>query len=250
MKFECSIDECGEEWLYFPALVLAQPCKVFSEDPNPDKFQWMCWQLRTAEKHFISARLLQTIILRLAANHVFTHKLSPSVRKYCCSVWVNGLSWRSTKGVDVAVQISDSSVVQVIGRSQAGSERLHRYVSTIVRDIIATTVQLSPQLKATSYIVHPYTPTLWANLQAPQPDSLYPVSSITHCISKGDDYVLSLPKEDDDHPQQMSLSKLFGWSPLPSTVQDMNFNEVSSSAGEWIQQIWSCLSYFNYLFGG
>ena len=234
---QLTIDEGGEGWLYFPALVLAQPCKVFPEDPDPDKFQWMCWQLRTAGKHFISAHLLQTIIFHLAANHVFTHKLSPSVRKYCCSVWVNGLSWRSTKGVDVAVQISDSSVVQVIGRSQAGSERLHRYMSTIVRDIIATTAQLSPQLKATSYIVHPYTPTLWANLQAPQPDSLYPVSSITHCISKGDDYVLSLPKEDDDHPQQMSLSKLFGWSPLPSAVQDMNFNEVSSSADEWIQQI-------------
>ena len=214
--------------------MLAQPCKVFSEDPNPDKFQWMCWQLRTAEKHFISARLLQTIILRLAANHVFTHKLSPSVRKYCCSVWVNGLSWRSTKGVDVAVQISDSSVVQVIGRSQAGSERLHRYVSTIVRDIIATTAQLSPQLKATSYIVHPYTHTLWANLQAPQPDSLYPVSSVTRCICDGDDHVLSLPKENGDHPQQMSLPKLFGWSPLPSAVQDKDFNKVSSSAGEWI----------------
>ena len=219
-----TIEKGREGWLYFPALVLAESCEVFPEDPDPDKFQWMSWQLRTAEKHFISARLLQTIILRLAANHVFTHELSPSVREHCCSVWVNGLSWRSTKGVDVAVQISDSSVVQVIGRSQAGSERLHRYVSTIVRDIIATTVQLSPQLKATSYIVHPYTPTLKANPKAPLPDSLYPVSSIIHCISKGDDHVLSLRKENGGHPQQMSLPKLFGWSPLPSIVQDMDFS--------------------------
>ena len=167
-------DRGREGWLYFPALVSAQPRKSFPEDPYPDQFQWMCWQLRTAEKHFVSAHLLQTIILRLAANHVFTHELSRSVREHCCSVWVNGLSWRSTKGVDVAVQISDdSSVVQVIGRSQEGSERLHQYTSIIVRDIIRTTVQLSPHLESTPYIVHPYMPTLWDSPQAAQPDSLY-----------------------------------------------------------------------------
>ena len=228
-------DRGREGWLYFPALVSAQPCKVFPEDPDPDQFQWMCWQLRTAEKHFISPHLLQTIILRLAANHVFTHELSPSVKQHCCSVWVNGLSWRSTKGVDVAVQISDSSVVQVIGQSQEGSETLHQYTSIIARDIIRTTVQLSPHLESTPYIVHPYTPTLWDSPQAAQPDSLYPVSSILSCIGNSDEYVLSLPREDGSYPQQISLLKLFGWSPSLSLVQDMAFRESSNSAGECMQ---------------
>ena len=229
-------DRGREGWLYFPALVSAQPRKSFPEDTAPDQFQWMCWQLRTAEKHFISPHLLQTIILRLAANHVFTHELSPSVREHCCSVWVNGLSWRSTKGVDVAVQISDdSSVVQVIGRSQEGSKRLHQYTSIIARDIIRTTVQLSPHLESTPYIVHPYTPTLWDSPQAAQPDSLYPVSSILRCIGNSDEYVLSLPREDGSYPQQISLLKLFGWSPSLSLVQDMAFREASNSAGECMQ---------------
>ena len=229
-------DRGREGWLYFPALVSAQSCKEFPEDPDPGQFQLMCWQLRTAEKHFISPHLLQTIILRLAANHVFTHELCPSVKQHCCSVWVNGLSWRSTKGVDVAVQISDdSSVVQVIGRSQEGSERLHQYTSIIARDIIKTTVQLSPHLESTPYIVHPYTPTLWDSPQAAQPDSLYPVSSILHCISNSDEYVLSLPREDGSYPQQISLLKLFGWSPSLSLVQDMAFREASNNAGECMQ---------------
>ena len=229
-------DRGREGWLYFPALVSAQPCKSFPKDPDPDQFQWMCWQLRTAEKHFVSPHLLQTIILRLAANHVFTHELSPSVREHCCSVWVNGISWRSTKGVDIAVQISDdNSVVQVIGRSQEGSKRLHQYTSIIARDIIRTTVQLSPHMDSIPYIVHPYTPTLWANPQAAQPDSLYPVSSILHCISNSDEYVLSLPREDGSYPQQISLLKLFGWSPSLSLVQDMAFREASNSAGECMQ---------------
>ena len=181
---QLTIDEREEGWLYFPALVSAQPCKVFPEDPGPDQFQWMCWQLRTAEKHFISAHLLQTIILRLAANYVFIQEPSPSVREHSCNVWKNGLSWCSTNGVNVSVQICDSSVVQVIGCSKVGSDRLQKYTAAIVQDVIKTVTQLSLKLKATPYIVHPCTPTLWEDpVRAPKRDSLYLVSTITRCIS-------------------------------------------------------------------
>ena len=80
----------GEGWLYFPALVSAQPPELFPKDADPHHLQWVCWQLRTEEKHLISAHLLQSIILRLAANHVFAHEL-PNVTEHCCSVWTNGL---------------------------------------------------------------------------------------------------------------------------------------------------------------
>ena len=217
----------GERCLYFPALVSAKPCELFPKDPRPQNFQWVCWQLRTEEKHFISAHLLQSIILRLAANHVFTHKL-PSVKERC-SVWVNGLSWRSTKGVDVAVQISNSSVVQVVGRSKAGPEKLHRYLSTIVQDVIKTTTQLSPKLKATSYIVHPSTPAMLEDTKACPLDSLYPVSGIVHCISDGDDHVLSR-QHVGRLPNQTSLTELFGgWSPSLSVVKDMDFKKEPQS---------------------
>ena len=232
----------GEGWLYFPALVSAQPPEVFPEDPDPHHLQWVCWQLRTTGKHFISTHLLQTIILRLAANHVFTHELSPSVREHCCSVWVNGLSWRSIKGVDVAVQISNSSVVQVVGRSKAGPEKLHQYMSTIVRDVNRTAAQLSPKLEATSYIIYPYTPAMWEDAKAPPPDSLYPVSSIVHSISVGCDYVLSRPRQPGHLPHQRSLTELFGgWSPSLSVVQDMNLKREPQS-GEYVFPLPVCLT--------
>ena len=214
----------GEGWLYFPALVSAKPPEIFPKVPDSHHLQWVCWQLRAADKHFISAHLLQTIILRLAANHVFTHELSPSVREHCCCVWVNGLSWMSTKDVDIAVQISDSSVVQIVGRSKAGPEKLHQYMSTIVSDVIKTTAQLSPKLEATSYIVHLYTPTLWDSAKVTPPDSLYPVSSIIRCISDGGSRVLSRTRQGVGHPHQTYLTELFGgWSPSLSVVQDMDF---------------------------
>ena len=214
----------GEGWLYFPALVSAQPPELFPKDTNPHRLQWVCWQLRTEEKHLISAHLLQSIILHLASNHVFAHELA-SVREHCCSVWMNGLSWRSTKGVDIAVHVSDCSVVQVVGHSKAAPEKLLRYMSTIVRDVIKMTTQLSPKLKATSYIVHPYTPAMLEDTKAPPLDSLYPVSSIVHCISNGDDHVLS--RQQVGHlPNQMSLTELFGgWCPSLSVVQDMGFQK-------------------------
>ena len=235
-----TMKDAGERWLYFPALVSVQPLEVFPNVPEPHHLQWVCWQLRTAGKHFISAHLLQTIILRLAANYVFTHELSPSVREHCCSVWVNGLSWRSINGVDIAVQISDSSVVQVVGCSKAGPEKLHQYMSTIVRDVIKTTAQLSPKLEATSYIVHPYTPAMWEDAKAPPPGSLYPVSSIVSCISHRDDHVLSLPRQTGHLPHQTRLTELFGgWSPPLSVVQDMDFKREPQS-GECVSS--PCLS--------
>ena len=218
----------GEGWLYFPALVSAQPPELFPKDTNPHQLQWVCWQLRTEEKHLISAHLLQSIILRLASNHVFTREL-PSVREHCCSVWTNGISWRSTKGVDIAVQINDSRVVQVVGRSKTGPEKLLLCMSAIVQDVIKTTTQLSPMLKATPYIVHPYTPAMLEATKASPPDSLYPVSSIIHCINDGDDHILS--RQQVGHlPNQLSLSELFGgWSPSPSVVQDMDFKREPQS---------------------
>ena len=228
---QLTIDEGGEGWLYFPALVLAESCEVFSEDPDPDKFQWMCWQLRTAEKHFISAHLLQTVILHLAANHVYMHKLSPTVKQHCCSVWVNGISWSSTKGVDVAVQISKDSVFQVVGCSKAGHERLQEYTVAIVRDVIKTITQLSPKLEATPYIVHPYTPPVRKEPKPPQPkppqpNTVYPVSSVIDCISNDDDHVLSLSPSTSSIP----IGQLFGGQPPPlSTVQDLMYPRVAQN---------------------
>ena len=236
-----------EGWLYFPALVSAQPPEIFPEDPDSHHLHWVCWQLRTADKHFISAHLLQTIILHLAANHVFTHKLSPSVREYCCSVWVNGLSWMSTKGVDVAVQINDSSVVQVVGRTKAGPENLYQYMSTIVSDVIKTIAQLSPKLEATSYIVHPYTPAMWESAKAPPLDSLYPVSSIVDSISDGGSRVFSRTRQTGRLPHQTSITELFGgWSPPLSVVQEMDLKR-EEQRGVCVFPLCACLREFLHI---
>ena len=218
---ELTRDKGEEGWLCFPALVSAQPTpEVFLEDPDPEQFQWMCWQLRANNKHFFFARLLHTIILRLAAKHVSIQEPFPGVREHCCSIWVNGIFWSSTKGVDIAVQICDCSVVQVLGLSKAGPRRLQEYMAAIVQDVTKTIDQLSPKLNATPYIVHPCTPRLLVDSKSPQPDSLYLVSSINECITRGDGYVLSRSRNTSSVP----VFCLFGGEvPSLSTVQALKY---------------------------
>jgi len=132
-------------------------------------------------------------------------------------------------------------VVQVVGRTKKGPEKLYQYMSAIVSDVIKTTAQLSSELEATAYIVHPYTPAMWECAKAPPPDSLYPVSSI-HSISDGEDLVLSLPRQTGRHPCKMSLIELFGgWSPPLSIVQEMDFKR-EPLRGECVFPLCVCLS--------
>ena len=211
-----------EGWLYFPALVSAKALEVFT--PDPQCLHWACWQLKTDDKHIILAHLLQGIILGIAATHVFIEKdLPPSVRKHCCSVWRNGISWRSTTGVNVAVQINDSSVVQVIGRSREGPDELYRYMSNVTQCIFKTIAKLSPALKATPYIIRPYKHIDLDEAEPSSPATRYPVASIVRSIEAGHKYVHSLPIESDSgsvNYSTVSLLELFrGWSPSLHVAQ-------------------------------
>ena len=206
-------------WLYFPALVSAEADEVFT--PDPQCIHWACWQLKTHDKHIILAHLLQGILLHLAATHVFIEKELPrGVRKRCCSVWMNGLSWGSTTGVDVAVHISDSSTVQVIGRSREGPDELYQYMSSVTQCIFKTIAKLSPALKATPYIIHPFT-DMDESTSSP-PTTRYPVASIIGSIKAGHKYVHSLPISSGSGSITVNLQELFGgWSPSLTVVQHL-----------------------------
>ena len=223
-----------EGWLYFPALVSAEAHEVFEQ--NQHCLHWACWQLETDENHVILAHLLQGILLHLAATHVFIEKeLPPSVRRHCCSVWVNGLSWGSTTGVDVAVQISDSRVVRVIGRSREGPGELYGYLCSVTQSIFKTIAKLSPALKATPYIIHPYTYIGLDESVPSPPTTRYPVASIVGSIEAGHKYVHSLPISSGSGSSRASLQELFGgWSPSLTVVQCLkeaqkDFSELTNS---------------------
>ena len=73
LKVELSKLTQSEEtskWLFFPALMSAKTPQTPLECLSQQSARYLCWQLRTSKKRSISARLFQTILLRLAAHFV------------------------------------------------------------------------------------------------------------------------------------------------------------------------------------
>ena len=225
-----------EDFLFFPALVSAQPPEnlqtflKFAHGGNSNPI--LLWELRTNEKHFISPWMLQTILLRLAANHVFQHQLGPETTEHCCSVWYNGISWQSLKGVDVAIQICDSTVVQVIGRSHTGPDVLCQYISETTHDIISTIHQVSPNLSAVSYIIH--TPDPFKAVEAHKttlPCEMYPTRGILSGLQEGQ-FCLSRP-DGSGHSRSLPISTvLSGAEPKQQVIEKLCYLELHSTDGK------------------
>ena len=219
-----STDE-GREHLFFPALVSSQPPKVFTS--SQQGYHTLSWQLLVNKKPFISPRLLQTIILRLAAHHVIHYKRGPDTREHYCSVWSTGIFWQSTDGYDVAIQISENAV-EVIGRSEVGPEALCSYVATITQDIFATIHELSPTLSATAYIIHPADPqVLLENPRSPSPQEMFPVEVILESTKNGSKFCLSCMTE--NRPAlKPSITEVFrGFEPSEKVVQKLCFAHMA-----------------------
>ena len=214
--------------LFFPALVSSQPPKVFPH--SQQGCHVLSWQSIVVRRPFISPRLLQTIILRLAAHHVFHYKQDSDTREHYCSVWCNGIFWQSTKDVDVAVQISDSTIVELIGRSEVGPEVLCSYISTIAGDISATIHELSPTLSATAYIIHPSDPqVLLENPRSPSPHEKFPVDIILESIRNNRNTSLSY-KVEEEPATRKPISDLFsGFVPKEDVIGHLSF-----VAGEFV----------------
>ena len=118
-------------WLFFPALISTKPPQLCLEGPAQQSGKYLCWQLRTSKKQSISARVLQTILLRLAAHFVVQQRNEEGVRQHCCSIWWNGIAWQSKRGVDIAVHITNNRVIQVVGMSNMSADILCRYLSDV-----------------------------------------------------------------------------------------------------------------------
>ena len=196
------------ECLFFPALISAKPLQVSSDVPDLS-VRSLCWQLRTSKKHSISARILQTILLRLAAQFVVKQRDEEGVQQHCCTVWWNGIAWHSTGGVHVVVHIMHNRVIQVMASSNMANE-LCQYLTDVVSDILSTVRRLSPKLAAAAYIVHP---PKWAtsteDATAISPKELFPMEGIQTSIRELKGFALPLGYS-EDLGNMTSIADLFG----------------------------------------
>ena len=234
------LTQCEENggWLFFPALISANHYQSILEDHPQESARYLCWQLKTSKKHSISARLLQTILLRLAAHFVVKQHDEEGVQQHCCSIWWNGISWQSKKGIDTTVHIINNRVIQVIGASHTSADKSCQYLTEVISDIISTVHRLSPQLAAEAYIVHP--PMMSASseyIAAPPSKGLFPVEGIRSSIKDNEEDSLSLKDSITGRCTIVAVSNLFGgYTPSLEDIERICWmlpeaNQTQSSSG-------------------
>ena len=207
---ELTQSEEANGWLFFPALISAKPPQPTSEYLPQQSERYLCWQLSTSTQHSVSARLLQTILLRLAAHFVVKQRGKAGLLQQYCSVWWNGITWQSTDGVDVTVHIINNRVIQVIGATLASADKSCKYLTDVISDILSTVHRLSPKLAAGAYIVHPpimETPSV--GVTALPPKKLFPVEGIRSSIRDHKEFALSL-KDNENCWNRVPVTDLFG----------------------------------------
>ena len=212
LKLELSKLTQSEEtsgWLFFPALISAKPPQSTQKAHPKQSVCYLCWQLETSKTRFISARLLQTILLRLAAHFVVKQHHEEEIQQHCCSIWCNGIEWQSSKGIDVTVHIIHNRVIQVLGASEVSPDKSCQYLTEVISDILSTVQRLSPKLAAKAYIVHPpRTVTSPEDVIAPPPKELFPVEGILSSYIDG--FSLSLKDTNSNRCERVAIVDLFG----------------------------------------
>ena len=195
-------------WYFFPALISTKHSQSYSKVLLKQSVHYLCWQLRTSKKHFISARILQTILLRLAAHFVVKQHDEEGVQQHYCSIWWNGITWQSTVGVSATVHITNNRVIQVTATSKIANV-LHEYLSRVVSDILSTVRRLSPNLSAAAYIVHtPNVDSSAEDITGRSPKELFPMEGVRNSIKEQEGFVFSL-KENEDW-NTVPIAELFG----------------------------------------
>ena len=215
-------------WLFFPALISAKHPPPTSKTLPQQSVHYLCWQLRTVQKHSISARLLQTILLRLAAHFVVKHHLAGGVQQHCCSIWRNGIAWKSKDGVDVTVHITKNRVIQVIGTSVVSSDMSCPYMMDVISDILSTVYQLSPNLAADSCIVRrPKMAALYEDATTLPYQELFPVTDIQDSITRNKESSLSLKDSNTGDYTSAAVSDLFGgYTPSLEDIGRINWPQL------------------------
>ena len=218
-------------WLFFPVLISVKPPQPRSEYHPTQSASYLCWHLRTSKKHSISARVLQTILLRLAAHFVVKQHDEEGVQRHCCSIWWNGITWQSRRGVDITVQITNSRVIQVVSTSNISADKSYHYLSDVISDILSVVRQLSPNLSAAAYIVHPWKmAALHEAVTTPPPKELFPVEDIRNSIAGHEDYTLS-SQDTFGHCTRLPVSDLFGgWTPSLEDIERIQLEPCQSQS--------------------
>ena len=189
LKEKVTID-AGSQILFFPALIQEQRSQMiqdnFTKESNEKKLGW-CLKCETGQ--FFSVRFLHVLLLQLAYRYALplpdaAASLVAGLRRQC-SVWINGIYWNNTDGVEIMVeQLEDNRCVIVLMSCLLGAEQdMVRLHYELVKKIVSLQRQYCPILHCTEYLIEPS--RLHYHFNQPSNMTCYFMEQLISCIEEG-----------------------------------------------------------------
>ena len=189
LKEKVTID-AGSQILFFPALIHEKRPQTipdsFTKEGNEKKLGW-CLKCETGQ--FFSVRFLHVLLLQLAYRYALPLPDAPAslvagLRRQC-SVWINGIYWNNTDGVEIMVeQVEDNRCVIVLMSCLLGAEQdMVRLHCELVKKIVSLQRQYCPILHCTEYLIEPS--QLHYHFDQPSNMTCYFMEQLISCIEEG-----------------------------------------------------------------
>ena len=197
-----------ERLLFFPGLVdLDIPADIWQ--PN-DKFVYHNgWILKCSKpEQFFSSRFVQVLLLRLAYSLAFApctvvdRNLPRNIQ-----VWKCGISWKSTSGIEVVVQVIDQKQVMVIIRGfKSSMTEFLRTRSAIIGKVLDAKQSLCPAVEVEEKFLHPESITTYP-MDVATPPKAVRIDAVAQSVVEAGVAVV------DDSRKMLELNSLLYFEP-------------------------------------
>ena len=195
-----------KEYLFCPALIrLKVPSKVFT---HQDKLLFHFGWILSVEKseHFLDARFLHVLLLRLALSLGLAPEVDPNIPalQHQCSVWKTGVYWNTPQGAEVHVEVVDKKNAIVLIQSKLVSFELLKLRSNVIQKVREAASELCPLVITKEFLVSPSDMTYPLTISSSTP--LFSLKSVAKSIVQQHPFVVSV---DGAHQLQVDEYEVF-----------------------------------------
>ena len=159
---QLSVDhsELGQQFLFFPGLVTIAVPRENVWDSNVEFTHQSVWflQCRNPDQS-LSARFLHITVHRLAFSFAMAHSTSNASDQVSihrmCSVWKNGIFWRSLCGIDALLEVIEQKKLVLYVRSRRHYELDAVCLrSSVISKVLQALREYCPKVKVDECFVH------------------------------------------------------------------------------------------------
>ena len=199
-----------ERLLFFPGLVdLDIPADIWQSN---DKFVYHSgWILKCSKpEQFFSSRFLHVLLLRLAHSLAFapcTTVVYRNLPQNYIQVWKCGISWKSTSGIEVVIQVIDQKQVMVIIRGfKSSMTDVLRTRSAIIGKVLYAKQLLCPAVEVEEAFLRPESITTYP-MDVATPSKAVRIDAVAQSVVEAGVAVV------DETGQMLELNSLLYFEP-------------------------------------